>query len=177
MAQGQAQGQTRAGGGPEPAMPPGILPRLLLTWRAPSRVMRAQSRLSEPSLLVVLLVAMALILVAQLPVHNAAAIRDPSIPVDARMGGALFAVMGIAPLLAYGLAGLVAVLSRGRVSGHGSRVALFWSLLAISPAMLLGGLVEGYLGDSPALRALQFATFTVFIWFWIKGLRAIRGQA
>jgi len=171
MARGQAQA-----GGPDPALPPGILPRLLLTWRAPSRVMRAQRALSDPALLVVLLVAMALILVAQLPVHNAAAIHDPSVPVEARVGGALFAVMGIAPLLAYGMAALLAALSRGRLSGHASRVALFWSLMAITPAMLLCGLIEGYLGDSAGLRALQLATFAAFLWFWFKGLRAFWGR-
>lgn len=157
------------------ALPPGILPRLLLTWRAPSRVMRAQARLSDPALLAVLLAAMALFLIAQLPMHNRAALLDPSVPVEARIGGAMFALLGIAPLLAYGLAALLAGLSRGRLSGHASRVALFWSLMAITPAVLLCGLVEGLLGASPALHILRAATFAAFSWFWVKGLLCLRG--
>ena len=170
-----ARGQVREGG-PD-GLAPGILPRLLLTWRAPSRVMRAQARLGDPALLVVLLAAMALFFVAQLPVHSRAALLDPSVPVEARIGGALFALIGIAPLLAYGLAALLSALSRGRLSGHASRVALFWSLMAVTPAALLCGLVEGYLGASPALRLLQLATFAAFLWFWFKGLRTFWGQA
>ena len=156
------------------ALPPGILPRLLLTWRAPSRVMRAQGTLSDPALLMVLMVAMALFFVAQLPVHNRAAMIDPAIPVEARLGGALFAVMGLMPLLAYGLASLVALLSRGRISGHASRVALFWALMAVSPAMLLCGVVAGYLGASPGLQLLQLATLAAFLRFWVAGLAALR---
>lgn len=172
MAPAAAEGSDTAA-----ALPPGILPRLLLTWRAPSRVMRAQAALSDPSLLMVLMVAMALFFVAQLPVHNRAALIDPSIPVEARVGGALFAVLGLMPLLAYGAAWLVSALSWGRISGHASRVALFWSLMAITPAMLLCGLVEGYLGASTALRLLQLATFAVFLRFWIAGLNALRVRA
>ena len=159
------------------ALPPGMLPRMLLTWRAPGRVMRAQRALTDPALLAVLLVAMALFFVAQLPVHKSAAIADPSIPMEARVGGALFALLGMAPLLAYGAAALISVFSRGRLPGHASRVALFWSLMAITPAVLLCGLVEGLLGAHPALQGLQLATFAAFLWFWISGLRTFWGKA
>lgn len=159
------------------ALPPGIVARLLLTWRAPSRVMRAQAALSDPALLVVLLAAMALFFLAKLPVHNRAAMIDPAIPVEARVGGALVGIMVLAPLLAYGLAALVSVLSRRRIPGHASRVALFWSLMAISPAMLLCGLIEGYLGASTGLRLLQLATFAAFLRFWLAGLNALRVRA
>ena len=158
-------------------LPPGMLPRMLLTWRAPRRVMRAQRALTDAALVVVLLAAMALFFAAQLPVHKSAALADPSIPMEARVGGALFALIGIAPLLAYGAAALLSALSRGRLPGHAARVALFWALLAVAPAVLLCGLVEGLLGRHPALQGLQLATFAAFLWFWISGLRAFWGKA
>lgn len=153
-------------------LPSGIVLRILLTWRAPVRVMRAQSGLSEAALVVILLLAMALFFMAQLPMHNRAALVDPSIPLDARLGGALIGLIGIAPIIAYGIAGLIGLLLRKWLDGHASRVALFWALLAISPAVLLCGLAESVLTDGRTLLLLQSATALIFLIFWGSGIRA-----
>lgn len=155
-------------------LPPGLLPRLIWTWRAPGRVMQAQTGLRDAGLVIVLMLALVLILLAQLPVHNRAAMLDPAIPLNGRIAGAAIAVLTIMPVLAYLLAGIVSLLSFGRIDGYASRVALFWSLFAISPAMLLCGLAEGFTGHSPALRILQIATGLIFLWFWFSGLRTLR---
>lgn len=166
-----------AGGRSDPGkdarpLPSGIVPRLLLTWRAPVRVMRAQSGLSDGGLAVILLLAMGLFFIAQLPMHNRAALVDPSIPLDARVGGALIGLLGIAPIIAYAVAGLIALPLRKWLSGHASRVALFWALLAISPAVLLCGLADIWLADAPALLVMQVATSVIFLIFWGAGIRA-----
>lgn len=163
-------------GGASP-LPPGLLARMVLTWRAPRRVMRAQASLSEPALMVVLLAAMALFFAAQLPVHIRAAAIDPGIPVEMRIGGAFVAVMGLLPLLAYAVAALVAGLLRRWISGHASRIALFWTTLTISPLTLLAGLIEGYLGASPGLMVLQIFILAAFLWFWFAGITAFWGRA
>ncbi len=63
------------------------------------------------------------------------------------MGGALMACCSSLPLIAYGVAGAQpsgrAGLRRAGARGYGARMALFWSLLAVSPLMLLQGLVRG----------------------------------
>ncbi len=72
------------------------------------------------------------------------------------MGGALMATLFLLPPLAYALAAISHLVARalgGRGTGYGARMALFWSLLAVSPLMLLQGLVRGFLGEGPALTA------------------------
>ena len=124
--------------------------------------------------------AMLMFLVAQAPEHARAAHLDPSVPLQARMGGALLAVMFIMPLLAYGVALIVAVLSRvtGRpVSPQDSRLALFWALLAVSPAMLLAGLTAGLVGPGAALGVTRAVAGIGFLVIWGAGLHAVTRMA
>lgn len=96
------------------------------------------------------------------------------------MGGALLAVMFMMPLLAYALAELVAFLSRltpWPVASQDSRLALFWALLAIAPAMLLSGLTEGFAGPGAALTLTRAVAGLGFLVIWGAGLRALAGKA
>lgn len=89
------------------------------------------------------------------------------------LGGALLAWLFIAPLALYALAALTHVIAkilRGQGDWYGARVALFWSLLASSPLMLLNGLIEGFVGPGPGLQLVGFVWFAVFNWFWLSGL-------
>ena len=90
----------------------GIVPRIVESWWAPGRVVRGLRGMPDRGLIAILMGAMLMFLVAQAPEHARAAHLDPSVPLQARMGGALLAVMFIMPLLAYGVALIVAVLSR-----------------------------------------------------------------
>ena len=97
-----------------------------------------------------------------------------------RMGGALLAVMFMMPLLAYALAEVVAVLSRltpWPVTSADSRLALFWALLAVAPAMLLSGLTEGFAGPGAALALTRAVAGLGFLVIWGAGLRALAGKA
>lgn len=156
--------------------PAGLLPRILQSWWSPRRVVAGFRGMPDRALLVVLMAAMLIFLVAQLPENARAAYLDPEIPLSARMAGSAMAVMFMMPLLAYGLAALVAALSRltGRVlSGPDSRLALFWALLAIAPAMLLSGLVAGLIGPSPALTVTRGLTGLGFLLIWGAGITAL----
>ena len=91
------------------------------------------------------------------------------------IGGALFAWVFAAPVLLYLLAWLVhqaARLARRPVGAFGSRMALFWALVAASPLWLLNGLVAGMIGPGPALSTVGALGVGAFAWFWVAGLRA-----
>ena len=131
-------------------------------------------------MLVVLMVAMLIFLVAQGPLNVRLAQLDPTIPFDARMGGSMLAVLFMMPLLAYGLASLVSVVSRAtswRLEPRESRLALFWALLAVSPAMLLQGLVAGFIGPGPALTLVQIICGLGFLFIWGAGISALARRA
>ena len=158
------------------AAPRGILPRVLQSWWAPRRVVRGLADMPDRVQLVVLMAAMLIFLLAQAPGHARAAALDPSVPLEARMGGAVMAVMFLMPLIAYGMAALVGGLMRltpWRLDPRHSRLALFWALLAVAPAMLLSGLVAGLIGSGPALTLVQALTGIGFLMIWGAGISAL----
>ena len=157
----------------------GIVPRIMQSWWAPGRVVSGLRGMPDRGLIAVLMAAMLVFLIAQAPGHQRAAQLDPSVPFQARMGGAILAVMFMKPLLAYALAALVSGLSRlvGRpVAPADSRLALFWALLAVAPAMLLSGLTEGFVGPGPALGLTRGLAGLGFLVIWGAGLRALAGN-
>ena len=90
------------------------------------------------------------------------------------LGATLLAWVIIAPLIFYVLAGLSHLLAMalgGRGDWYGARLALFWSLLAASPLLLLHGLVAGFVGPGPELQGVGILWLAVFVWFWISSLR------
>ena len=153
-----------------------MVPRILQSWVAPRRVVRGLSGMPEGSKLAVLMAAMLIFLIAQAPGHARLAQLDPSVPFQVRMGGALLAVMFMMPILAYALAGLTSLLSRltpWRLTPEDARLALFWALLAVAPAMLLAGLVAGLVGQEPALAVVQGVCGFGFLMIWGAGMSAL----
>ncbi len=136
--------------------------------------------MTESSRLAVLMAAMLIFLIAQAPANARLAQLDPSVPFQARMGGALLAVMFMMPILAYALAALTSGLSRltaWRLSPEDSRLALFWALLAVAPAMLLAGLVAGLVGQGPALTLVRAVCGIGFVMIWGAGMSALARKA
>ncbi|TFL18231.1 YIP1 family protein [Jannaschia formosa] len=94
---------------------------------------------------------------------------------EALMSGALMGWIFIVPLLMYGLAWIlrgVAHLLGGRGTGLRVRVALFFSFLAITPALLLLGLTSGFVGPGPAETAVGVILVCGFIWISLNALYA-----
>jgi hypothetical protein len=117
--------------------------------------------------------ASVLMFVARTPALTRAAHIDPTIPLDARLGITLFAMLFMLPLLAYGIA-ILAHLSMRMIGRKGmpadARSVLFWALFAIAPASLLHGLIEGLAGPLPIVRLLGLVVFGGFLWFWGQGM-------
>lgn len=152
-----------------------VTARIVQTWRDPRGVMRAHLAAGprEDRALAVLFAACLMIFVAQWPALSRAAHLDPAVPLDARIGGALMGTLFIAPLLAYLIAGASHMAARamgGRGTWFGARMALFWSLLAVSPLMLLQGLVAGFVGPGPALTLTGLAVLLAFLFLWLSAL-------
>lgn len=154
----------------------GIVPRILASWRRPGQVVRGMYPMPEGALLAILMGAMLIFLIAQAPGHARAAHLDPSVPLGGRMAGAVIAVLFMMPLIAYAVAWLTTLFARlagWHLSGDGARLALFWALFAIAPAMLLSGLVQGLIGPGAALTVTQIVTGIAFLFIWGAGLRGL----
>ncbi|MBB1490341.1 MULTISPECIES: hypothetical protein [unclassified Paracoccus (in: a-proteobacteria)] len=153
-----------------------LVPRILQTWRRPGAAVRGMAGISEAGLLALLLGTMAVYFVAQWPAHARAAALDPSVPLQARLGGALLATLFLMPLVVMTAALVVQLLLRAfgtRIEGFESRLALVWALAAASPVMLLQGLTQGFVGPGPALTVVNLLAGAAFLVFWIAGLRAL----
>jgi len=111
--------------------------------------------------------------VAQWPRLSRLAYEDPSIPLEARLAGALFGWLFVAPLAFYAIAAAshsIARLFGGRASWYEARMALFWALLAASPLWLLTGLVAGFIGHGPAFTLTGSIAGLAFLGIWGAGL-------
>lgn len=162
---------------------------MIATWRRPRVVMRRLLAMGqrEDRALAFLFAACALIFVAQLPrlaradtlatseqLVNAIKVSDKVVTLQAEIAITLFAWLLVWPLLFYGLGSishLIARLFKGRGSFYTARLALFWSLLASSPAWLFQGLVAGFIGPGPALQIAGAIVLVSFLAFWSICLR------
>lgn len=81
--------------------------------------------------------------------------------------------MVVWPLLFFALAALsrgIAGLFGGRGNAYGARLALFWSLLASVPAMLVFGLLQGVLGGALATQMAGAIWLIGFGVIWLTSL-------
>ncbi|MEM6727226.1 MAG: YIP1 family protein [Pseudomonadota bacterium] len=86
----------------------------------------------------------------------------------------LFGTLFIMPLLFYGIAALSHLIVRpfgGQGTWYGARLALFWSLLATSPLVLLWGLVQGFIGAGLQASLVGALWLFTFLFFWSVNLR------
>ncbi|KFE33504.1 Yip1 family protein [Thioclava atlantica] len=148
---------------------------ILRSYRRPRAVMRehlSRAR-SEPRALVFLLAALTVIFIGQWPRLSRLAHETPDQPMVGLMMGTALALLATVPIfyLLAALGHVVMKLFGGRGSWYGARVALFWALLAVSPLMLLQGLVAGFIGEGAQLSLVSVVVTAVFAIFWIAGLR------
>jgi len=149
---------------------------ILRSYRAPRAVVRGlrHGDRREARILVYLMIACGLFFVAQWPRLQRQAQLDDTIPFEALMSGALFGVVFVAPLVFYVVGWIMSVVLsmfvRG-INGFDVRLALFWSLLVVSPLSLLHGLVMGAFGMGPQASLTGLVIFCVFLVVLFAGLR------
>lgn len=149
---------------------------ILRSYSAPRRTLRRRIRATgrEAQALAVLMAGCAVMFVAQWPVAARMAHEDGSIPLDARLGGALMGWVIIAPLAFYALAALAHLAARvfgGRGDWLGARAATFWALLASGPLWLLNGLTAGFVGPGVAANITGTLATLALLGFWALGIR------
>jgi hypothetical protein len=145
---------------------------MLATWRRPREILRAKLAQGQRDdrALATLMAACLLMFVAQWPGLSRAAHLDPSIPLDARIAGALMATIFLLPPIMYAIAALSHLVARafgGKGSFYGARLALFWALLCIAPLMLFHGLVAGFIGQGTQLLVVGVLILLAFLWLWM----------
>ena len=78
------------------------------------------------------------------------------------------------PLIFYIAAGITRILTRvvrGKGTGYGARLAMFWAVLASTPAALLYGLLAGFNGETLGTQAVGAVWLVGFVWIWVQSLR------
>lgn len=78
------------------------------------------------------------------------------------------------PLIFYIAAGITRILARvvrGKGTGYGARLAMFWAVLASTPAALLYGLLAGFNGETVGTQAVGAVWLVGFVWIWVQSLR------
>jgi hypothetical protein len=86
----------------------------------------------------------------------------------------LFATGFLLPLVLYGVAGLLQLglrLGRARVPGLWVRTAFFWSLLAVTPLMLVQAALSAALGPGGSVAVFGFVVAALFLYILIQSLR------
>jgi hypothetical protein len=146
------------------------------SWRAPRRVVRRHLNRgrSEPFAFTLLFTFLLLAVVSAAPWLARQAALDHS-PVAPRLLGAAYGAVLAVPVF-YGFAALghwTARLMGGKGRHYEGRLALFWALVTISPALLLFGLVRGMAEGSPGVPVLGFAVFALFLVYYTTMLREL----
>ena len=153
---------------------------IIRTYRSPREVQarRMSGAPREDRALAVLLAGCSLIFIAQWPRLARESHLDPSIALDARLAGALFAWLMVMPLVFHALAFALALILRlsGRaVTGYSVRMALFWALLASGPLWLFAGLLAGF-APGAGVAVTSGAALLAVVLFTAAGLRAFPAE-
>lgn len=154
-----------------------VVDEIFQSWRRPRFVVRRQlPTITEARVLRYLLMAVLMIIVAQAPLHSRLAHLDPSIPFVPRMLGAAFGILAVLIPVAYFAAALSHILAKlfgGQGTWLGARLALFWTLLAMSPLFLLNGMVAGLIGQGPQLVLVGCLLAAGFFIHWGLALASV----
>jgi hypothetical protein len=160
---------------------------IVRTWRSPRVVMRellGQGQREDRAIAYVM-VACLILYVAQWPRLKRAEqfeLYGPDGASDFQMnaGIAFFAMLIVWPLALYAIAAithLVAKIFKAKGTHYAARLALFWSLLATTPLLLLHGLTVGLIGAGPAANLVGGLWLIVFAYIWVQCFRVAEGES
>ena len=141
------------------------------SWRRPRVVVRrllGQAR-SEPFAFSLLVTGLILLFVSLAPFLAREAYLQPEQPLTQRLLAAGLAISATVPLwyLLAALSHLVARVLGGRGSFYGARLALFWAVVAASPAQLMFGMVRGMRGGGGTSDGIGLIAAAAFLVLWV----------
>ncbi len=156
---------------------------IVRTWRGPRAVMRdllAQGA-REDRALAYLMAACIIIFIAQWPRLSRLAAGFDGNGGDAPELSQLMAYeflgwLMVWPLMFYVIAAVAHVIAKifgGQGTGYGARLALFWSLLATTPAALLYGMMAGFLGPVAGTNLVGAFWLLSFLVIWFQCQREV----
>ena len=123
---------------------------------------------------IAILFAGCLILFASQWPYRAREAHLTEVPLVELISNDLYALLFVMPLLLYGIGALSHIIARavgGKGGWYGARLALFWSLLASSPLIVLAGLVKGFIGEGLEHTIVGALWAAVFVALWSLNLR------
>lgn len=145
------------------------------SWIRPRVVMRRLlvRGASEPFAFTFLLIFLTLALAAVAPGLARQAWLDGGAALTPRLFASALGLLATIPAwyLLAAIGHLVARAFGGKGSFYGARLALFWSLLVVAPAMLAQGLVQGMAGAGQAAALLGLGVGLGFIVLWVQTMR------
>ncbi len=150
-------------------------------WTRPRAVIRrhlARGQ-SEPFAFSLLVTFLVLAFVSLWPVLSRQSLMQPEVPMLQRLVAAGLALLASIPLW-YGV-GLISHWIARALGGQGSqysaRLALFAALVAVTPGMLLRGLVAGMIGQGLQADLVGAIVGMAFLWIWISMLHESERKA
>ena len=159
-----------------------IAGEIVRAYRSPRAAMRRrlEAHPGEERLLMYLVVAILLFFVARIPNLLASSSAQATAEVS---GSAIFvtnlvASFFFAPLLFYGVAAISRLACRvfgGKGNGYAARLALFWTLLVISPLALLSTILQSAFPVLWLATALPIVMFLLFAFVWGACLSVAEG--
>ena len=147
---------------------------ILHSWHRPRIVIRRHLArgASEAFAFAILFTFLLMAFVAQWPRAARIAFENEGTPLSPQLLALALGILATIPFW-YGLAAvsrLVIGAFGGKLSWYGARLALFWSLAAVTPLVLVYGVMVGFLGLTLGLAVIGFAALAAFFVFWILAL-------
>lgn len=150
------------------------------SWLHPRAVVRRlhMRGRSEPFVLSFLFVFLLLAFTARAPSVARDAAANPTGSLYPSLFGVALGMLGLIPVfyLLAALGHLVAKLMGGTGGYYEGRLALFWALTCITPAMLLDGLLHAFVRNSVVMPVVDILTFLMFLMLYTVMLREVEGQ-
>lgn len=143
-------------------------------WLRPKAVMQRHLArgVSEPFAFSLLVAFLVLSFVSLWPWLSRQTLLQPEVPMVQRLVAAGLALLATIPVwyVLAALSRLIAKLFKGQGSFYSARLALFASLLCVTPGILLQGLVAGMIGQGRQLNLVAALVGFGFLWIWLSML-------
>ena len=155
------------------------VPLILMSYRSPNKafVVKLSEGVTETKIFIWLFVSCFLSFLARLPLLSREVHLDiDSPPLDSMIGGILVSSLFMAPLFFYALSVILCLIFRFWFKGlkwFYFRSAFFWSLLAISPLVLIRGALVGITGANPYITFISISVFLYLIFLLVSSVTTI----